>query len=145
MAIRLRANGEEDDYPSRIASHSKGLPHDALGHVDPAAYDALCRALVTGRRLTKPNGQAHDLALPPAPRIDSPQNSGEAVELYWMALLRDVHFCDYETNARVERAVRDLNRLSDFRGPQRDGQVTPATLFRGFTRSDLAGPYVSQL
>ena len=144
MSIRQRANGEEDEYPSRIASYSKGLPHDALGHVDPAAYDALRRALSTGRRLTKPYGPASDLVLPPAPRIDSPQNSGEAVELYWMALLRDVAFGDYATNPRVDRAVRDLNKLTDFRGPKRDGRVTDDTLFRGATGRAMTGPYISQ-
>lgn len=163
-----QGNGEEDEYPNRIGNYSKGLPHDALGHVDPAAYNALRRALGTGRpddferiplgtaagrRLTNPQaGLAYDLegsdgqafSIPPAPRIDSPQNSGEAVELYWMALLRDVAFSDYETNPRVDRAVRDLNKLSDFRGPKRDGRVVDGTLFRGVSRQDVVGPYVSQ-
>jgi hypothetical protein len=35
--------------------------------------------------------------------------------------------------------------MSDFRGPKIGGQVTPATLFRGFTPGDLVGPYMSQL
>ncbi|TMC06325.1 MAG: vanadium-dependent haloperoxidase [Chloroflexi bacterium] len=161
-------NGEEEQLAGHIANYSKALPHDALGHVDPAAYAGLRRALSSGlpsdferiplgtaggRRLTNPQaGLAFDLegpdaqalAIPPAPRIDSAENSGEAAELYWMALLRDVHFSDYETNARVDRAVRDLNRLTDFRGPQTGSKVTPATLFRGFTEQDAAGPYVSQ-
>src|SRR5262245_11586147 len=29
-------NGDESAYASRVGSYSKGLPHDALGHVDPA-------------------------------------------------------------------------------------------------------------
>jgi hypothetical protein len=37
-----------------------------------------------------------------------------------------------------------LSRLKDFRGPKQNGLVTPATLFRGFTHGDSAGPYVSQ-
>jgi hypothetical protein len=163
-----RANGEENDFPSHIANYSKGLPHDALGVVDPAAYAALRRAVGTGRsddfariplgvpggrKLTNPQaGLAFDLAaadsgsltIPPAPRIDSPENSGEAVELYWMALLRDVPFTSYDGNARVDRAVRDINKLTDFRGPRDRGKVTPGTLFRGFTRHDVDGPYVSQ-
>lgn len=163
-----RANGEENDFASRIANYSKALPHNDLGEVDRVAYDALLRAVGTGRpddferiplgtpggrKLTNPqSGLAFDLegadassqAIRPAPRIDSPENSGEAVELYWMALLRDVSFTDYDTNARVERAVRDINKLSDFRGPRVDGKVTPATLFRGLTRHDVIGPYVSQ-
>src|SRR5262249_12365228 len=148
------ANGEEDEHPGRIGNYSKCLPHDALGHVDPTAYDSLREALASGqqgdferiplgtdggRRLANPQGglafdlegaDSQALALPPAPRIDSPQSSGEAVELYWMALLRDVPFADYASNARVERAVRDLNKLSDFRGPKRERGVTAETLLR---------------
>jgi hypothetical protein len=61
-----------------------------------------------------------------------------------MALLRDVPFTSYDGNARVDRAVRDINKLTDFRGPRDRGKVTPGTLFRGFTRHDVDGPYVSQ-
>lgn len=43
------ANGEETAHPHYIASFSKGLPHDALGHVDPAAYAALLAAARSGR------------------------------------------------------------------------------------------------
>ena len=41
-------NGDEDRYPNRIASYSKGLPHDGLGEVDPHAYDTLLRAFRSG-------------------------------------------------------------------------------------------------
>src|SRR6266545_3560526 len=42
-------NGEEDDYAgTRIANFSKGLPHNDLGEVDPAAYNALLVALASG-------------------------------------------------------------------------------------------------
>jgi hypothetical protein len=37
---------------------------------------------------------AQALTLPPAPRIDGPENASEMGELYWMALLRDVSFID---------------------------------------------------
>lgn len=41
-------NGDEDRYPNRIGSSTKGLKHDAAGEVDPAAYEALLKALATG-------------------------------------------------------------------------------------------------
>src|SRR5512141_474632 len=60
-------NGDEDRYSNRIASYSKGLPHDGLGEVDTRAYDTLLRArrsgdpadferitLGLGRKLTSP-------------------------------------------------------------------------------------------
>jgi hypothetical protein len=34
-------NGDEDRYPGKIASYSKGLPHNELGEVHPDAYDTL--------------------------------------------------------------------------------------------------------
>jgi hypothetical protein len=162
---RHPGNQEEQDYPY-VASFTKGLPHDDLGEVDPAAYRALLRALESGRKrdfeaiplggerpLRNPQAglafdlegpDSHHLAIPPAPRIDGPENSAEMAELYWMALLRDVPFSDYETDAGIAAACADLSGFSDFRGPKQAGAVTPATLFRGFTPGDLAGPYVSQ-
>ena len=160
-------NGEEDDYNrTRIANFSKGLPHNALGEVDPAAYNALLAALASGdpaafeaiplggvRPLRNPQAglafdlegpDSHHLAIRPAPRIDSPENSAEAAELYWMALARDVPFADYAGSPLIAQAADDLSAFSDFRGPQQAGQVTPATLFRGHTPGDLAGPYLSQ-
>ncbi|MFY0574816.1 twin-arginine translocation signal domain-containing protein [Cystobacter fuscus] len=44
-----RTNGDEERYPHRIGNYSKGLPHNELGEVDPSAYDAMLRALATGR------------------------------------------------------------------------------------------------
>src|SRR3954463_1035095 len=41
-------NGDEDRYPNRIGSSTKGLKHDAAGEVDPAAYEALLKALAIG-------------------------------------------------------------------------------------------------
>ncbi|MDQ3934138.1 MAG: vanadium-dependent haloperoxidase [Actinomycetota bacterium] len=167
-------NGDEERFPTRIASYTKGLPHNAQGEVDGAAYDALLTAIEStepgdfeaiplgdpascpsgrGRRLVNPqSGLAFDLegpdaqalTIPPAPRFDSAQEGAEMAEVYWMALLRDVHFSDYATDATVAEAASDLSLMSDFRGPKEGGQVTPAVLFRGFTPGDLAGPYVSQ-
>jgi hypothetical protein len=159
-------NGDEDRYASRIASYSKGLPHDGLGEVDPRAYDTLLRAfrsgdpsdfehitLGLGRKLTSPQAglafdlegaDSHHLSIPAAPRFDGAEIAGEAAELYWMALLRDVSFTDYETDSGVAAAASDLSRYSIFKGPKSGGRVTPRTIFRGMTRGDLIGPWMSQ-
>ncbi len=159
------ANGEELDYPY-VANFSKGLPHDDLGEVDPGAYRLLLRAVHTGdkrdfeaiplggvRPLRNPQAglafdlegpDSHHLAIPPAPRIDSPENSSEMAELYWMALARDVAFSDYASDPLIAAACQDLSSFSDFRGPKQGGRVTPATVFRGLTAGDVTGPYVSQ-
>jgi membrane-associated phospholipid phosphatase len=160
-------NGEEGDYPY-LANFSKSLPHNEFGEVDAAAYNALLRALSTqdnedferiptgcenARRLINPQaGLAFDvegpdpqsLTSPPAPRIDSARNSAEAVELYWMALSRDIPFTAYESHPLIAEAAQDLSELSDYRAPKIDGRITPATIFRGDTRGDLRGPYLSQ-
>jgi hypothetical protein len=159
-------NGDEDRYRDRIASYSKGLPHDGLGEVDARAYDTLLRAfrsgdpsdferitLGFGRKLTSPQAglafdlegaDSHHLAIPAAPRFDGAEIAGEAAEVYWMALLRDVAFTDYETDSGVAAAAGDLSRYSIFKGPKSAGRVTPRTIFRGMTKGDLIGPWLSQ-
>src|SRR5438309_573252 len=74
----------------------------------------------------------------------SQERADEAVENYWMALLRDVPFTDYPTDPMVSHACSELSNLSAFTGPRINGQVTPQTLFRGFTAGDVIGPYISQ-
>ena len=52
---------------------------------------------------------AWDLTAPPPPALASAEEAGEGVELYWMALLRDVNFLDYADHPDVAAAVGDLN------------------------------------
>lgn len=136
------ANGEEEDYPY-IANFCKGLPHKNNGEVKDTAYELLLAA-VSGddpaafesiplggdRPLRNPQcGMAfdmegpdgHHVTIPPAPRIDSAENSAEMCELYWMALARDVHFSDYASDPTIEAACADMSTLSDFRGPTDGG------------------------
>jgi hypothetical protein len=61
-----------------------------------------------------------------------------------MALARDIPFSQFGNEPITAAAIADLNNLSQFRGPKVSGQVTPGTLFRGFTPGDLIGPYMSQ-
>ncbi|HYO16442.1 MAG TPA: vanadium-dependent haloperoxidase [Thermoanaerobaculia bacterium] len=161
-----RSNGDEDRYPSRIGNYSKGLPHNAFGEVDETAYESFLAATRSGtwddflnvqtsggRKLTSPQAglafdlqgvDAHDLAVRPAPALRSAEAAGEAVELYWMALLRDVNFLDYGSSALAEEAVADLNRLRVFKGAREGGQVTAQSLFRDPLPGTLNGPYISQ-
>jgi len=164
--VRSATNGDEARYPNRMGNFSKGLPHNSVGEVDSAAYNSLLTALTTGLpedfenismgstvRLVDPQAglafdlegiDSHQFAQVPAPALASAQRADEAVECYWMALLRDVNFSDYGTNSDALEAAAELSRLTDFRGPKVGGYVTPNTLFRGFTTGDTVGPYVSQ-
>lgn len=168
-------NGDEQLYASRIGNFSKGLPHDPVtGEVDPDAYDALMKAVSSGKyddfeavpmgtsvlaqRFPLKNplaGLAFDTEgtdvcqfdLPTAPAVASAEAAGEMVELYWMAKLRDKHFSEFGTGSAdvdVAAAVAALNALSDFRGPKQVGVVTPQTLFRDNAAGANIGPYISQ-
>lgn len=162
-------NGDDERYPTKIASYTKGLPHDHLGEVDLDAYGSLTRALRTGRvvdferivlgddraRLVNPQAglafelhgpDSHSLTMRAAPAFSSAEEAADIAENYWMALLRDVPLSEYEVHPLAHQAAADLSRFSDFRAPHTGpgGSVSPATLFRGGTPGDLTGPYVSQ-
>jgi hypothetical protein len=148
-------NGDEARYPNKIGTATKGLKHDANGHVDPESYASLLKALrsrkhedfenvILGgtRPLADPQGPLTtalvgasnaQLAIPVAERLDSAALAAEHIEIYWQALLRDVPFSEYHDNTNnplVLAAVDELNRLADYRGPKINGKVTPQTLFR---------------
>jgi hypothetical protein len=42
-------NGDEERYANKIASFTKGLPHNQLGEVELTAYTALLKAIHTGQ------------------------------------------------------------------------------------------------
>jgi membrane-associated phospholipid phosphatase len=87
---------------------------------------------------------SHQLSMRPAPAFASAEEAGEMAELYWMALLRDVNFLDYETDPIAQAAAVDLSNFSDFRGPKDGGVVTTQTLFRDGYPGCTTGPYISQ-
>jgi len=160
-------NGDEARYANRLGSYSKALPHNSFGEVDPTAYGSLLRALSSRRpsdfdaivlggsaKLTNPQSglafdlegaDSHALAEPPAPALASAEEAGEAAELYWMALLRDVDFNDYASDPTAAAAAAELSALADFRGPKDgSGHVTPQTLFRDSFPGCTVGPWLSQ-
>ena len=159
-------NGDEGLYADYRASFTKGLPHNSLGEVDVAAYEALLGALETGqtqdfeaiplggtRKLANPQGayrfdlvglDSHKTFMRPAPAFESAETAAEMGELYWKALCRDVPFAEFDTHPLVQAAITDLNNFSETVGPKSGDQVTSGTIFRGETPGDLTGPYISQ-
>lgn len=159
-------NGDEDAYPNKIASYTKGLPHNERGEVELTAYTALLKALETGQhaafeaiplggQVKFANPQAayafelegsdpHQVELTVPPAFSNAETASEMVELYWQALTRDVPFAEYDTHALANAAVADLSRCPDFQGPKANGAVISGILFRGNTVGDLTGPYLSQ-
>jgi hypothetical protein len=154
-------NRDETLYPEKWGSYSKGLAHDARGDVKVRSYNGMLRALKTGAEtdfdqidlggvvplvdpqaglaFTLKGGDPQSFELQAAPPLASAWRAGEAVEAYWMALLRDVSFSEYDSHPLAQAAIADISRLSDFRGPKQAGTVTAKTLFRGFTPGDLVG------
>lgn len=148
-------NGDEELYPNRIGNHSKTLPHDDVGEVDPAAYDALLAATVAGTfdafeavpaggssrlvnplaglafTLEGPDSQAIGVRNPP-PAFASAELAAEMAELYWMAVLRDVNFFDFALHPDAVKAREELAALPGYRGPRDPvtGEITGQDLFR---------------
>ncbi len=150
--------GRERNY---FAVYSKGLPHDRHGEVDPDAFEALREAVETEnggdfdaipqageRPLTNPEAAVsynpmgidpNDVCAPAAPACDSPRTAAETVELYWMALLRDVPFREYGSDDLVSAATDELAGLTDLAAP-----TAPGAVFRGTVPGARRGPHVSQ-
>ncbi|MGX1169394.1 hypothetical protein AB7M16_005660 [Bradyrhizobium sp. USDA 372] len=168
------ANGDEARYTNKIGSDTRGLPHDKRGEVEQAAWQAFYIACQSGdpadfekiplggtRKLVNPVGtlavslsgmNPTQIALPPAPALASAERGGEAVEVYWQSLLRDVPLTelrDDTSNRDVLAATEEINKLADFRGPKSGGRVTPGTLFRAnalyFDPTDPKGRSVTPL
>lgn len=160
---RREGSADEHRVPAFLAMFSKGLPHDRFGIVDPRAYRALVAAAAAGegarfedvplagpRRLVSPQAafafaldglDAAMLDAPEPPAIGSDGFAREAIEAYWMALLRDVPFDEYEGHPLVARAAADLTRAGQ--------PATPATIFAPPTTTGPGagrppGPRVSQ-
>jgi hypothetical protein len=164
--VQHTSNGDETRFANKIGNFSKGLPHNSIGEVDLTAYGTLTAAITSGLpsdfenitlggnvKLVNPQcGLAFDmegtdsgqLFEKNSPSVVSQERADEAVENYWMALTRDINFTDYATDSTVAAACAELSTLGGFTGPKIGGQVTPQTLFRGFTAADVIGPYVSQ-
>lgn len=166
--LRRLSNDDEILYSNKIGTYTKGLPHQSNGEVDLTAFQSFLIALNSGnptlfeqipiggdRKFVNPQaGLAYDMegkdcfsmVMPAAPAFNSREEAAEIAENYWMALLRDVPFEDYSSNAIAAAAAADLNLFgADFKGAKNtSGQVTTDLLFRGLTEGDKLGPYFSQ-
>lgn len=161
-------NGDEARYANKIGNYSKSMPHNAFGEVDLDAYNSLLKAIQSGKstdydamilnpgaiKQTSPQCglaldmegvDSHAVAVPAPPALASKEQAGEITENYWMSLLRDTNFLDYAQSPVAQEAIEDLNAFgADFKGPKRNGKVTPQTLFRDIAPGTATGPYISQ-
>lgn len=149
-------NGDEAKYANKIASDTRGLPHNQRGEVDLNAYQTYINAVKSGnpddfeaivlggkQKLSQPLGplavsltglNASQIVVPAPPTLDSAEQAVEYIELAWQALLKDVPFSEYRNDTNhplILAAVKELNQLSAYRGAKEKGRITPQTLFRG--------------
>lgn len=161
-----KTNKDLECYKDKRGSYSKALAHKSDGMVQKNSFESMIHALKSGnpqkfnqiilggaRHLQDPQAayayslEGADAAayiIKAAPSLTSAQAAGEMVELYWGALLRDVPFNQYSTNATAAAAIANLNTLFDFKGPKIGGVVTPQTLWRTGFPGVIDGPYISQ-
>ena len=103
--------------------------------------------------LEGPDAQA--VTMPPAPTLDSQELVTEMLEVYLMALLRDVPFAKFGETPAVDGAIERLNQTTWIKNPdslnlssvERSRLRQPfdlQTVFRGITPGDKVGPYISQ-
>lgn len=171
-------NGDKTLFPDFSALYSKALPHDGLGVPNAAAYQTFENALQAGTftalqgiTVGTPGGgpnslengpagafaldlegrDSHAVPIPASPSVISNQTAAEQVEHYWAALLRDVPFDQYGSNATAAQAISDMNNLSFLKNqgnnPQFPFPVNAGNLFRGQFQpldGNVTGPYLSQ-
>lgn len=154
------ANNDESVIANFQGQFHKTLPHDSKGVVDPAAYTKLLNAVQLGTfeafeavpggpvKLANPlaaevydleGRDSHDYGIKSAPSLNSAETAAEMVELYLLAMLRDVPFAKFATDPNIEKAAMELADLADFTGP-----TDQSAIFRGIFEGDQTGPFISQ-
>lgn len=149
-------NGDEAKYANKIASDTRGLPHNQRGEVDLKAYQTYINALKSGnpddfeaivlggtQKIPQPLGalavsltglNASQIAIPAPPTLESAEQAVEYIEIAWQALLKDVPFSEYRNDTNhplILAAAKELNQHSAYRGAKEKGRITPQTLLRG--------------
>ena len=160
-SVAQSATVNETMRASGSAAFGKTLKHDAAGQLSAETLHSFEAATVSGKvadwerlpvtneiRLINPlaaypwdkDPMAADvIKLPPFPALESERLAEEALELYWMALLRDVPLWDYERNSLVRDAVAELRKT------RLNANVTAQTLFRLGMPGENEGYWISQM
>ena len=134
---------DEDENP--IWASQKAIDKN----VDVRAWESAGAGLTFD--LEGPDAQA--VTMPPAPGLGSDVLTCELAEVYCQALLRDIPLSVFFDNApsdpadevKVKDCLNAMNQLpfsGGISGARKN--IIPATAFRGFTRGDFLGPYLSQ-
>lgn len=150
----LPLNSPPAAWQSNMANTAKGVT---------AADVRGWESMGTGQTYELEGFDPQALTIPPTPKLWSHELAAEMVELYWMALCRDIPFTHFDTNNKVFRAVEHLNNLKWIKETQTDnladyekkrkrgyfdlhpGQAfTVNDIFRGNIKGDEIGFHISQ-
>ena len=180
--IEHNHHNDEKKIPFYAAQFTKTLEHDpATGLLTTEGqYKKLLKALKTGEqkkfnkimrssaqagKLTNPQGSfmfslegvdSAFFSMIPFPPLQSAEAAAYIIEVYLMALCRDVDFNNYGTGQFTDadgsggsitqtaaRVLQDLGKA--YQGPRNtENQIDTSVLFRGDTQGDLTGHYLSQ-
>lgn len=151
----VKTGNKDKEIKNYVGVFTKSFEHNEEGYVNKKEYQKFLKWLTEGgdatftlggkMKLIDPSciramelfGQnAGTFKLKKAPRLKSRRMGQEMLELYAMALLRDIPLNDYTTNSYVDDICQELSTLNK--------TITPKILFRGNTKGDLKGPYISQ-
>jgi membrane-associated phospholipid phosphatase len=152
-AIKLADPGP--DVPPRVLINPQSSKSLTIKGGDIAAFRFKSQPITDktwqlGYRVVYAQGEANTNALLRELSFSSGYSAAEMVEVYAMAVLRDLEFKDYDaSHPDVQLALAALNAFGDdFRGPkERQGsnyRVTAKTLFRGNSPESLRGEYLSK-
>ena len=151
--------GNFENVPSGQVTNDHHAPFDPKA-VCPTKPDKLVSPQA-GRSTDRLGPNPADMEMPPPPGILSGSTAAEMVELFWMALLRDVSFDLLQDPRNVSGPINDLTdwfgrAIADTQDPGqlkliqdlpvRDGKLdlTEKTLFRSGLKDEELGPLVSQ-
>ena len=160
----LLGTPDSNSPPNRtnwVSQYTLGQTNDRAedGRIDVRAWES--QGAGNTFDLEGPDAQA--VTMPPAPSLDSAEFAAEVAEVYAMALLRDVPFASFETEAKVQTVITELGKLPWFSKetieasavaqrrrrliqlpPNPASGFTYDQVFRGITPGDQVGPYISQ-
>lgn len=149
-------------------SNFEGVPKGPLSpafhpDADPSQTGSVAKFVspLAGAATEELGPDPKDLEMPPAPGIQSLSTAAEMVELYWMALLRDLPLVEFSTDPDFSAAVADVaaGYNAALAGDSSDGAVKlvqdlpesggalnigAQTLFRSGLPDEEHGPLVSQ-
>ena len=171
-----KMNEEEERYECLYynGSYTKGLNHNSItGHLQSSAdYKNFVCALINNNqqklslipmapkfelKMVDPLGSLSSpligadkcfFHLCNPPTLHSKTGAAEMIELYSMALTRDMSFINYNTNPLITTVLKYMNNedvlkyLQDY-SPK--NIINSSTIFRGPFKGDQVGPYISQL